>query len=197
MGSFSWTRAEHTTKRSNFTTGDKYKILVPKEFGGGYIKDIYYDYGYIFASDNDYKKNCDCGYYDANGSFYSANYFRERAKDENIYDLYGLLAWWNKEDKKLTLSHDGFTEPMSTLGFLRFGKTSFQDNRCKGIDIGCYDNQIDNSKYPLKLVSASYKGTYEDCKGRSYGDPNQGFFKCYWTQSYDYILNALKNAEEN
>ena len=35
-------------------------------------------------------------------------------------------------------------------------------------------------KYPLKLVSASYKGTYEECEGRSYGDPNQGFYKTYW-----------------
>jgi hypothetical protein len=197
MGSFSWTRAEHTTKRSNLTTGDKYKILVPKEFGGGYIKDIYYDYGYIFASDNDYKKNYDCGYYSGNGSFYSASYFRGFGKDEVFYDLYGLLAWWNKEDKKLTLDYDGFGEPITTLGFLIFGKTSFQDNRCKGIDIGCYDRQIDRLKYPLKLVSASYKGTYEDCKGRSYGDPNQGFSKFYWTEGYDYILKALKNAEEN
>ena len=205
MGSFSWTRAEHTTKRSNLTTGDKYKILVPKEFGGGYIKDIYYDYGYIFASDNDYKENCDCGYYSANGSFYSANYFRGFAKD---YDLYGLLAWWNKEDKKLTLSYDEFGEPVGTLGFLIFGKTSLQDNRCKGIDIGCYDEQIDKLKYPLKLVSASYKGTYEDCKGRSYGDPNQGFFKAYWnykdsnysywnSSSYKSILNKLIDAEKN
>lgn len=198
MGSFSWTRAEHTTKRSNLATGDKYKILVPKEFGGGYIKDIYYDYGYIFASDNDYNKNCDCGYYSANGSFYSANYFKGFAKGEDFYDLYGLLAWWNKEDKKLTLSYDDrFGEPMSTLGFLIFGKTYSYENRGEGIDIGCYDEQIDRLKYPLKLVSVSYKGTYEDCKGRSYGDLNQGFSKHYWTEGYDYILNALKNAEEN
>ena len=201
MGSFSWTRAEHTTKRSNFTMGDKYKILVPKEFGGGYIKDIYWDYGYIFARHNDYKQNCDCGYYSANGSFYSANYFRDFAKDENVYDLYGLLAWWNKKDKKLTLNYDGFKEPMSTLGFLVFGETHSDDNRGEGIDIGCYDEQIDRLKYPLKLVSVSYKGTYEDCKGRSYGDPNQGFFKAYWDYkdsywNYQSILNELIDAEK-
>ena len=38
----------------------------------------------------------------------------------------------------------------------------------------------DKLKYPLKLVSVSYKGTYEDCDGVSYGDPNQGFFRTYW-----------------
>ena len=38
-----------------------------------------------------------------------------------------------------------------------------KENRCKGIEIGCYDKEIDELKYPLKLVSASYKGTYEEC----------------------------------
>ena len=51
MGSFSWTRAEHTTKRSNLTEGDSYKILIPKEFGGGYIKDTYWDYGWTELDD--------------------------------------------------------------------------------------------------------------------------------------------------
>lgn len=31
MGSFSWTRADHTTKRSNISGDDSYKILIPKE----------------------------------------------------------------------------------------------------------------------------------------------------------------------
>lgn len=39
---------------------------------------------------------------------------------------------------------------------------------------------IDKLKYPLKLVSFSFKGTYEDCEGRSYNDPNQGLLKTYW-----------------
>jgi hypothetical protein len=60
------------------------------------------------------------------------------------------------------------------------GNTTLQENRCKGIDIGCYDEQIDKLKYPLKLVSISYKGTYEECEMRSYGDPEQGFCKTYW-----------------
>ena len=65
MGSFSWLRADRTTKRSNIAGGDSYKILIPKEFGGGFIKDIYYDYGYVFHG------------------------------TENEADLYGILAYWN------------------------------------------------------------------------------------------------------
>ena len=65
MGSFSWLRADRTTKRSNLTKGDRYKILIPKEFGGGFIKDTYYDYGHVFHG------------------------------TENEADLYGILAYWN------------------------------------------------------------------------------------------------------
>ena len=63
---------------------------------------------------------------------------------------------------------------------LERGKTSLQENRCKGIRIGCYDKQIDKLKYPLKLVSMSFHGTYESCKGKSYSDPHQGFIPTYW-----------------
>lgn len=64
-------------------------------------------------------------------------------------------------------------------------------------NIGCYDNQIDKLKFPLKLVSASYSGTYEDCAGRSYGDPNQGFTRGYWNQvDYQKYYKLLKSVEK-
>ena len=149
MGSFSWTRADKTTKRSNLTDGDIYKILIPKEFGGGFIKDKYYDYGLVFEYD-DTKENA---------------------------DLYGILAYWNKCEG---MEFDGEEYPSTMEDILERGNTTLQNNRCKGIEIGCYDNDIKKLKYPLKLVSASYQGTYEDCKMRSYGDPEQGFIKTYW-----------------
>lgn len=58
MGSFSWLRATKTTKRKNIVEGDKYKILIPKEFGGGFIIDTYFGYGYVFEYD-DTKPNAD------------------------------------------------------------------------------------------------------------------------------------------
>lgn len=151
MGSFSWMRADKTTKRSNLTEGDRYKILIPQEFGGGCIKDTYYDYGYVFEYD-DTKENA---------------------------DLYGILAYWNKCEGMI---FDGDEYPSTMEDILKRGKTCLQSNRCKGIAIGCYDKQVDKLKYPLKLVSASYKGTYEECEMRSYSDPNQGFCKTYWKQ---------------
>ena len=149
MGSFSFTRADKTTKRKNLIEGDVYKILIPQEFGGGFIKDTYYDYGYVFEYDDT----------------------RENA------DLYGILAYWNKCEGMI---YEGDEYPSTMKDILERGNTRLQSNRCKGIDIGCYDADIDNLKYPLKLVSVSYNGTYEECNMRSYGDPEQGFSKTYW-----------------
>ena len=149
MGSFSWLRADVTIERANLTDGDTYKILIPKEFGGGFIKDIYYDYGKVFEYD----------------------------ETKKAADLYGILAYWNKCEG---MEYDGEDYPSTMEDILERGNTCYQRNRCKGIDIGCYDWQIAKLKYPLKLVSVSYEGTYEDCPYRSYGDPNQGFGKTYW-----------------
>lgn len=46
MGAFSWLRAERTTQRKNIAVGDIYKILIPQEFGGGFIRDEYCGYLY-------------------------------------------------------------------------------------------------------------------------------------------------------
>ena len=147
MGSFSWLRADRCTSRSNLTKGDKYKILIPKEFGGGFIEDKYFDYGYVF--------------YDT----------------DKEADLYGILAYWNGcED----MDYEGDEYPKTMDEILKRGKTHQQSNREKGIEIGCYDEDIDNLKYPLKLVSTEYEGTYEECDGVSYGDPEQGFYATYW-----------------
>lgn len=181
MGSFSWTRAEATTTRSNLTYGDKYKILVPKEFGGGYIKDIYFDYGQVFRVDRSY--GC---YVDGAGDVY---------KFEDIADLYGILAYWNRCKP---MEYPGIAYPETMIDILKYGLTDAQHNRCKGICIGCRSSDIDKLQYPLKLVSASYRGTYEECRGRSYGDPNQGFGKYTWAHDdYAEYLDKLKAAESS
>lgn len=178
MGSFSWTRAESTTRRSNITYGDKYKILVPKEFGGGYIKDIYFDYGQVFRVDKSY--GC---YVDGAGGAH---------RFEDIADLYGILAYGNRCEP---MEYPGIAYPQTMIDILKYGLTDAQHNRCRGIRIGCYSGDIDRLQYPLKLVSASYRGTYEDCKGRSYADPNQGFGKYKWSHpDYADILAKLQEA---
>ena len=139
MGSFSWNKADKLTTTENVAYDRPFKFLIPKEFGGGFIKDYYQDYGYLGTKDD----------------------------GEPKFDMYELLAFWNKVED---LKFDGEYPLMKEID-------EYTDkNRSKGIDIGCYDEDILQLKYPLKLVSVSFNGTYEDLKTCSLGDPDQGFF---------------------
>jgi hypothetical protein len=140
MGSFSWNKADKLTNIENVAYGTTFKFLIPKEFGGGFIKDVYQDYGYLGTKEN----------------------------GEPKYDMYELLAFWNNAEG---LKYDGDEYPL-----MKEIDHYTDDNRGYGIDIGCYDDDILNLKYPLKLVSASFDGTYEDLDTCSLGDPDQGFF---------------------
>lgn len=94
-------------------------------------------------------------------------YLGTKENGEPKYDMYEILAFWNKAED---LKYDGEYPIMKEIDDYTDG------NRDKGIEIGCYDEDILKLKYPLKLVSASFKGTYEDLKTCSLGDPDQGFF---------------------
>ena len=151
MGSFSWLKADELTRVRNVAYEKPFKFLIPKEFGGGFVKDHYQDYGLLGTKE------------DSSGK----------------YDMYELLAFWNKdmpyEDGVVGdyLKYDGEFPIMKEID------NHTDDNRSIGIDIGCYDHEIDKLKYPLKLVSASYQGTYEECAGKSYSDPDQGLYETY------------------
>lgn len=139
MGSFSWNKADALTNIENIAYGASFKFLIPKEFGGGFIKDKYQDYGYLGTNED----------------------------GEPKYDMYELLAFWNNAED---LKFDGERPLMKEIDKYT------DDNRGEGIDLGCYDVDILKLKFPLKLVSASFKGTYEDLEFCSLGDPDQGFF---------------------
>lgn len=164
MGSFSWLKADNLTQIANVVYGKPFKFLIPKEFGGGFIKDCYQDYGYLGKKEDGSPK----------------------------YDMYELLALWNKEVRTFEgqiscrLKYDGEFNPMKEIDEYT------DDNRHLGIRIGCYDQNIDKLKYPLKLVSASYTGTYEECEGRSYGDPAQGFYQLTRKQAQKYMEERRK-----
>lgn len=157
MGSFSWLRADVTTNKANIVEGDKFACLIPKEFGGGYIVDNYRDYGYLYDSKNKVK-----------------------------YDMYELLAFWNKDITSDKLQYDGEFPNLKPIDKYT------DNNRCLGIDIGCYDMDMDSLKYPLKLVSEKYAKThtYEECPNKSFGDPNQGFSGLSWKRLIKERFNA-------
>lgn len=135
MGSFSWNKADNLTNIENIAYGKPFKFLIPKEFGGGFIKDKYQDYGYLGTKEN----------------------------GEPKYDMYELLAFWNKIEG---LKYDGEFPIMKEIDKYT------DDNRGIGIGFG-WRSKL---KYQLKLVSTSFKGTYEDIKTYSLNDPDQGFY---------------------
>ena len=148
MGSFSWLKADDLTNIENIALGMPFKFLIPKEFGGGFIKDEYQNYG-------------DLG---------------TKPDGNPEYDMYELLAFWNTD---FIIPFEGITvgEKLKYNGDMPLMKevdeyTNY--NRNIGRVIGDNDEKIDKLKYPLKLVSASFKGNYEDIDKPSYADPNQG-----------------------
>jgi|TARA_R110000782_G_scaffold21110_4_gene56939 methionine synthase II (cobalamin-independent) len=140
MGSFSWNKADGLTRIENVAYGADFKFLIPIQFGGGFIKDTYQDYGYLGSKED----------------------------GEPKYDMYELLAFWNKADG---LTYDGKFPLMKEID------KHTDKNRREGINIGCYDVDIDKLQFPLKLVSRSFVGSYEDLSSPSLGDPDQGFFE--------------------
>lgn len=152
MGSFSWLKADDLTNVANIVYGKSFKFLIPKEFGGGFILDTYQDYGYLGRKDNGSPK----------------------------YDMYELLAFWNIEEvNKKRPPNKRLVWVGETIPKMKEIDSHTNLNRNCGIAIGCEDRDILHLKYPLKLVSPSYKGTYEDCVGISFGDPNQGCGNLY------------------
>ncbi|WP_304431054.1 hypothetical protein [Romboutsia ilealis] len=153
MGSFSWLKADDLTNIENIAYGASFKFLIPKEFGGGFIKDKYQDYGYLGRKDDGTPK----------------------------YDMYELLAFWNSDmpyglgTVKNRLYYGDDIEEITELPMMKEIDEHTDKNRKMGISIGCYNDEIDKLKYPLKLVSPSFKGCYEDLSKPSYNDPNQGF----------------------
>lgn len=95
-------------------------------------------------------------------------YLGTKENGEPKYDMYELLAFWNEAEG---LKYNGEFPLMKE-------RDEFTDhNRRLGINIGCYDEDVLKLKYPLKLVSCSYKGTYEDLDTYSLSDPDQGWWQ--------------------
>lgn len=179
MGSFSWLKADTMTNIANIAYGKPFKCLIPKEFdtdGIGFISDCYRDYGYLGEPTKEQMADASIPPHEKEGR----------------YDMYELLAIWNSdyilpEDIEI---YDFETKQHSTIAAgTRVGdilkgvdpnnamkdiSSDTEFNRQIGIGLGCHDKDMDKLPYPLKLVSANYRRSYEECVGKSYNDPNQG-----------------------
>lgn len=112
------------------------------------------------------------------GGFIEDNYqdyglLGEKEDGSPKYDMYEILAFWHYDITHSELKYDGEITKLKEID------SYTNDNRCVGIDIGSGRMDINELKYPLKLVSPSYEGNYEDLKTCSYSDPYQGFCPLY------------------
>ena len=106
-------------------------------------------------------------------------YLGRKEDGRPMYDMYELLAFWNCDPEEL--KWDGEFTYMKQIDKYT------DENRSCGIDIGCYDFEISKLRYPLKLVSPEYDRTYEQCLARSFGDPDQGFYRVPRTAKDKYM----------
>lgn len=90
-----------------------------------------------------------------------------------LLDLYGFVAFVN-----------GAAGYRSTDG--GWDDTQLQENRKLGIRMACYPKNHRLCKYPLKCVSPSFHGRYEDVDHFSDGDPEQGWSPLYWDRGFGY-----------
>lgn len=165
MGSFTWLRADKEiseNEQANICYGEKIKVLIPKEFGGGYIEGEYLDYGLVEETDG------------------------------NQYDLYELVAIWNSPELRNKLVELGYQnvnlKAVGKKGLLDSRISSII--RSYGIMIACYDEDQAKIKFPLKLVDKKTQITYEECKYFSIEDPNQGFEKWHWEDFDEVVLHC-------
>ena len=180
MGCFSWTKADRNTKNANIIYGQSFKMLIPKEFGGGYIKDHYRDYGDISGVLKDSTSNL-------NNQTLSC-------------DMYELIAFWNHD----LIYYDGSSvkdflhyDKSQEFPFLKTKDVDTEHNRQFGIEIGCDDEKAIKLKYPLKLVSPNNKSTYEECEMISFYDPNQGWNALSWKQYENFGFTKLLSERKN
>lgn len=166
MGSFTWLRADKNISKNgqaNICYGEKIKVLIPNEFGGGSIEGEYLDYGLVEEADG------------------------------NQYDLHELVAIWNSPEIRNKLAELGYQNVnLKAVGEEETLDAKISDIiRNYGIIISCYDKDHAKIKFPLKLVDEKTRTAYEDCEYFSIGDPKQGFEEWDW-EEFDEVMSYYK-----
>lgn len=154
MGSFSWKLAEgsNTYGQDSMYEGRPVKLLVPQEFGGGYVAGRYCDYGDFFTVNRHQKERV----------------VPELAPGEKwagSFDVYEWLAVWSNPE----LATNGNMLPLVSE------KTN--ELRTLGIKL-FYSGQLE---YPPVFVDFRENLTYEEA-GESLSCPENGYVKTVATQ---------------
>lgn len=180
MGQFSWLDCIDGSQILDDVTADVY-VLVPEEFGGGHIKETYYDgYGHFGGYD----------VYDLVADW-NRKYLSEHPEHEFPYGkkrkefVKKIQKDYPEYTEKIELkiSDKGWYEAYADLAKTREDvlKEVKEDNsvpwsiewRAIGIEIACYDEDNASLPFPIKITH-NPNAVYEKCEP-SKGDPNQGW----------------------
>jgi len=159
MGQFSWLDCIDGSQILDDVMVDVY-VLVPEEFGGGHIKETYYDgYGHFGGYDvydlvADWNRK-----YLSEHPEHEFPHAKERISDKGWYEAYADLAK-TREDVLKKVEEENFM-PWCV------------EWRTVGIEIACYDKDNASLPFPIKITH-NPNAVYEKCEP-SKGDPNQGW----------------------
>ena len=146
MGQFSWLDCISGEQVLDDVSRDVY-LLIPKEFGGGHIKETCYDgYGH-FGRHDIYDLVVD----------WNTPYLDEILKQKDDFRS-GWVSLYEEDFLRLSKGEE-----------IRSGT----EKRTLGIAIACYDEDNARLRYPIKITHDP-KAVYEIC-GMSESDPNQGW----------------------
>ena len=144
MGQFSWLDCITREQILDDVRRDSY-VLIPKEFGGGHIKESCYD-----------------GY----GNFGGHDIY-DLVVDWNAKHLEQV---WEQKDEWKCDWIEGMKEDFDRI---ERGEDPKQEKRIVGICLACYDEDNGRLKYPIKITHSPY-AVYENCEP-SLSDPDQGW----------------------
>ena len=195
MGQFSWLDCITEEQVVDNEKRDVY-VLIPKEFGGGHIKETCYDGYGNFGEQDIYDLVADW-----NREILSKkpNYIFPHAVSRAKYvsDNYGWKSDYS-ERIILQIRDEPWFEFWADLSLSReeiVNKTrkkigsDFWEYRLIGIDLACYDEDNEALPYPIKITH-NPNAVYESC-GISLSDPNQG-----WEQEEDYDWDDYDDEDD-
>lgn len=185
MGQFSWLDCQNENRAIIDNVYENSYVLVPKEYGGGNIKEECYD-GYGRFGEYDI--------YDLvaawNKDYVTIHNIRKpqreewgKSREDQKYFKYALKEYETRCQRLLDFQNLT-TEEMNQ----KYSKNWLREI---GIDIACGDRQNTRLKFPIKITHDP-NAVYEKCQP-SKKDPNQGWG--YYIEKYDSDIEYLSQEQ--
>lgn len=154
MGQFSWLDCITEEQILDDVERDVY-VLVPKEFGGGHIKETCYEGYGVFGGKDIYDLVAD----------WNREYLSTHPEYSEDIQIKISDKEWYKSYIDLSKSREDVVQSIKSA--------IYPEWRWIGIEIACYDEDNAALPFPIKITH-NKNAIYEDCKP-SKSDPNQGW----------------------